>query len=241
MINSKWGMNTLKDHNVVDEFKAILGSEFHEGIIIWHVGTDFFLSKCNIAYADRPLVKAIKALSNYMMFLLVERPYMLPGIAHNKLYERTCDLLQGVRHQPTSVGAMLKSLFRWHDDPDAGSTSRASDSNKHAEKLYNVYVGLPMFTYKTARLTYSATVAEQLLIYGVKHDTTKSLELLLEVWVDMLVYAGNKCSRESHAKKLSSGGELTTIVWLLLEHFNQALLEHRASQEASSEVEYKQL
>uniref|UniRef100_A0ACD5WLA1 Uncharacterized protein n=1 Tax=Avena sativa TaxID=4498 RepID=A0ACD5WLA1_AVESA len=231
MIELKWGMKTLKIHQVVKEFEGTLGSEFQEGIIIWHIGTDFFLSECNTDYADDAIVKAIKALSNYMMFLLVERPYMLPGIAHNKLYERTCELLlQGGRHQPTGVASILKSLFSWHDEPD--TSARATHTKKHANGLYNHYVNLNGFTLKTVRLTYSATVAEQLLIYKARRNsTTESLKLLLQVWVDMLVYAGNKCSRESHAKKLGSGMELTSIVWLLLEHFNQAALEHRALQE----------
>lgn len=44
------------------------------------------------------------------------------------------------------------------------------------------------------------------------------LELIFDVWVDKLIYAGTKCSRESHAKQLSRGGELTTIVWMIVEH-----------------------
>jgi len=43
------------------------------------------------------------------------------------------------------------------------------------------------------------------------------LQLLLDVWMDFLVYGANRCSRESHAKKLSNGGELTTILWIMTE------------------------
>jgi hypothetical protein len=48
------------------------------------------------------------------------------------------------------------------------------------------------------------------------------VSLLLRLWTDFLEYAANRCSRESHARKLSSGGELTTIVWLILEHLRQS-------------------
>ena len=44
------------------------------------------------------------------------------------------------------------------------------------------------------------------------------VRLLLDLWIDFLAYAANRCIRESHAKKLSTGGELMTIVWLILEH-----------------------
>jgi hypothetical protein len=231
MINHGWGMTTLVRYNLDDKFHETLGNEFQEGIIIWHIGTEFYLSVCDVAGAPVLLVKSIKALSNYMMFLLVERPYMLPGIAQSKLYQRTCKALEDVvRHyHPRGICAVLKSLFRWSDDP-AGYTSMATHSRTHAEELYIKYIAYEVFTYETVRLTYSATVAEELLQYEKDHDTTKSLQLLLEVWIDMLVYAGNKCSRESHAKKLSSGGELTTIVWLMLEHAHQFALEHDGNQ-----------
>lgn len=57
--------------------------------------------------------------------------------------------------------------------------------------------------------------------------TTDSLQLVLEVWTDILVYAGNKCSRESHAKMLNNGGEFTTVLWLMSEYIFQASLEDR--------------
>ncbi|CAM0885529.1 unnamed protein product [Alopecurus aequalis] len=241
-VKHEWGMTTLEHREQVNEFKEILGNEFQEGIIIWHIGTDFFLSKCNRANASLGLMNAIKALSNYMMFLLVERPYMLPGIAQIRLYQRTCKALdQGVSHcHPTSgICSVLKRFFRWRDDPP-GLTSMSTHSRTHAEDLYNKYAAIQEFSYETVRLTYSATVAKELLKYEKKHGTTESLQLLLEVWADMLVYAGNKCSRESHAKKLSSGGELTTIVWLLVEHMHQLALVYDSEQASSKEVSSKE-
>lgn len=44
------------------------------------------------------------------------------------------------------------------------------------------------------------------------------VQVILDVWVKMLFYASYQCSKESHAKQLSQGGELTTIVWLMAEH-----------------------
>ncbi|CAM0885521.1 unnamed protein product [Alopecurus aequalis] len=243
-VKHEWGMTTLLHRDEVCDFKKhvctfkeVLGNEFQEGIIIWHIGTDFFLSKCNSAIAPVGLVNAVKALSNYMMFLLVERPYMLPGVTQNRLYQRTCKALdQSVSHcHPTSgICAVLKSFFRWRDDP-AGLTSMASDSRTQAGELYKKYDAIKKFSYETVRLTYSATVANKLLEYEKEQGTTESLQLLLEVWTDMLVYAGNKGSRESHAKKLSSGGELTTIVWLLVEHLHQGALFHDGEQASAKE------
>ena len=53
--------------------------EFDESILAWHLATDEFLTKYSESADAKPLVEATKAVSNYMMFLLVERPYMLPS------------------------------------------------------------------------------------------------------------------------------------------------------------------
>jgi len=47
------------------------------------------------------------------------------------------------------------------------------------------------------------------------------MELVFDVWIDKLLYAGTRCRRESHAKQLSHGAELsqlTSIVWIITEH-----------------------
>ncbi|KAL6868217.1 hypothetical protein ACP4OV_015062 [Aristida adscensionis] len=44
------------------------------------------------------------------------------------------------------------------------------------------------------------------------------LNVILKSWVRMLIYASTRCSRDTHAKQLSRGCELTTIVWILSDH-----------------------
>ena len=53
-----------------------------------------------------------------------------------------------------------------------------------------------------------------------KKGRTAMLQLLLDVWKDFLVYGANRCSRESRAKKLSNGGELTTILWIMTDYLH---------------------
>ena len=119
--------------------------------------------------------------------------------------------------QSIKLGEMLQSLFRLHDDP---FTSRASER----EKLASIVYGLKRsFKFDAPRLSYVTALAR--LLVEIEEAGTGSVKLVLDVWTDLLVYAGNKCSRESHAKKLSSGGELTTILWLMAEHLFQASFE----------------
>jgi len=44
------------------------------------------------------------------------------------------------------------------------------------------------------------------------------LKLLLKSWVRMRIYISIRCGRDSHAKQLGRGCELTTVVWILSEH-----------------------
>ncbi|CAO2199013.1 unnamed protein product [Urochloa humidicola] len=48
------------------------------------------------------------------------------------------------------------------------------------------------------------------------------VKMLLDVLTDILVYMANQCSRESHAKQLSRGGEFTIHVWLMAEYYHEA-------------------
>lgn len=48
-----------------------------------------------------------------------------------------------------------------------------------------------------------------------------TLELLAQVWVETLCYAGQRCSPLCHAKQLSDGGELITVAAILVEYFKR--------------------
>ncbi|CAM0908075.1 unnamed protein product [Alopecurus aequalis] len=232
LLRKKWGEDPLDRRGLYGEgiLKHSLGVEFQEGIIIWHIGTDVFLAKSQRAKAEdaAPYVAAIKVLSDYMMFLLVDRPYMLPGQPQKRLYQRICEKLVTMRSANNSKyinhlihTGVFKNLFRLHDAPGS-SSSRAAEIEKLAKNLYDEYE-YQEFSHTAPRLTHVARLAKELLEME-KDGTIDLLELVLDVWMDILVYASNKCSRNSHAQKLNSGGEMTTILWLMAEHLYQASL-----------------
>ncbi|XP_048551878.1 uncharacterized protein LOC125531556 [Triticum urartu] len=47
-------------------------------------------------------------------------------------------------------------------------------------------------------------------------DAVRFLEMVFEVWVEMLCYTAYNCDEKSHAKNLTNGGELMTIVALMM-------------------------
>jgi hypothetical protein len=229
MLRKKWGEDPLDRLGLYKGIlKESLGVEFQEGIIIWHIGTDVFLAKSQRAKAEDMAkhVQAIRVLSNYMMFLLVDRPYMLPGQLQKRLYQRTCEKLVSMRlanpsYRSRQRNSRIKNMFRVRDVPGS-SCSRATEIEELADNLYNEYHNREL-SHTAPRLTHVARLARQLL-EKERDGTTDSLKLVLEVWMDILIYAGNKCSRNSHAQKLNKGGEMTTILWLMAEYLYQASL-----------------
>jgi hypothetical protein len=234
MLRNRWGEEPLVRNGLFRGIlKHSLGVEFQECIIIWHIGTDVFLAMIEWDDEASDDVKAIRMISNYMMFLLVEQPDMLPGLSQNKLYQRTCEnLATAWQKNDMSVCAKLKNLFRLHDDPT--STSRVADREKLARTIYDTYKNRG-FSKDSPRLPYVAKLAEELLRVE-ENEWADSLKLVLDVWTDLLFYASHKCSRKAPADKLSSGGELTTILWLMAEHFYQ-LQQDRLSEEENLKLQ----
>jgi hypothetical protein len=135
----------------------------------------------------------VQVLSNYMMFLLVKRPDMLPGLAQNKLYQWT----------KTSLATNVANS---DDVNPASALYKMEITGHHVQKF---------------RLLLAIELAKTLV------HTKNALELVYEVWADFLIYTANRCSRESHAKKLNSGGEFTTLVWLMTDHLHQVHFNDR--------------
>ncbi|TVU49104.1 hypothetical protein EJB05_00396, partial [Eragrostis curvula] len=191
-----------------------IGAELQEAIIMWHIGTDIFLAwRDQLRKTEVADVEAIKALSNYMMFLLVKLPGMLPGLAQNKLYERTETSLATEWSKAAESSQQARSSSRMNN-----SDSRLQQREKLANSLHDHTPPLDVDHPENSRLIYGIRLAKDLLKITPTDD---ALTLVFEVWTDILIYTANRCSREAHAKKLNSGGELTTIIWLLTEHLHQ--------------------
>ena len=166
-------------------------------------------------------------MSEYLMFFVAVRRQMLPGLVLHSLFEKTLQ----------SLGEI------WDDDDDdddgnkktTGSSSSSSAPPAKAaqfrqDKLADMLLRKATkeeewFKENHGRVLVrdAAVLAGALLNTGTRlqkrgQPRTKLLEFIFNVWVDKLLYAAVRCSAESHAKQLSRGGDLTTILWLILQH-----------------------
>ena len=85
-------------------------------------------------------------------------------------------------------------------------------------KLFPLFQGL---VYDAIRL-YESLRTQQLDYFGNRmtpqDKATWSLKMVFEVWVEILMYVAEHCSRDSHARQLGLGGEFITIMWLMVHH-----------------------
>ncbi|XP_062188958.1 uncharacterized protein LOC133892289 [Phragmites australis] len=62
----------------------------------------------------------------------------------------------------------------------------------------------------------------------LQSNMPRLLKFILKVWVRMLIFGSVRCSRDSHARQLSRGGDLTTIVWMLAVHAGHCRTDRNA-------------
>lgn len=213
--------------------------EFDECILLWHIATDLcfyehhpadekakkccgccscsfnlfkclgsYLCFCSCANYKGPpdddqgidLARMSRMVSDYMVYLLVMLPFMMPAGIGQIRFGDTC--------------AEAKSFFRRGDKlPDKKACQKVLDEvdtgiadprNVKGDRSKSVLFQACKLAKHIRRLE------------PVRH---KRWNLIASVWVEMLCYAAGKCKGNVHAKQLSQGGELLTVVWLLMAHF----------------------
>uniref|UniRef100_A0A0D9ZGR7 DUF4220 domain-containing protein n=1 Tax=Oryza glumipatula TaxID=40148 RepID=A0A0D9ZGR7_9ORYZ len=224
LIKAEKGQHAVAELNLKDGrdrkyLQRYIRDEIQEGILIWHIATDVYLRTCEGSKKQETIVRAIKLLSNYLMFLMVEQPTMVPGIDLRKYYTQTYkklstnhagdangdpDRLAQILAQKKSVNPVLKQ----NDEKQALRGNALRLATKLALKLAELKVSATKKKYKVDMVTF-----------------------LFYMWVELLLYVSHRCSRESHAKKLREGGELTTIVWLMAEQAGKFYIDKKLSKE----------
>ncbi|KAF8726040.1 hypothetical protein HU200_020625 [Digitaria exilis] len=232
-LNTKRGEQALDNHFGTNNSASLywsLGDELQVGILIWHIATEVYLS--NSPPAEDTWVQekesAIRIVSEYMMYLLVARPEMLPGLVTRKLFELTCDDLarfwSDYGQQPSSSSSsglcnsgavVLRKLIRLYHDyfPTTRRRLNSKRIGKEAD-LAKIIHNRRSTDDDDAPGTFISKGTQLATELMAKDFGSTSVNLIFEVWVEMLFYASYRCSRESHAKRLGHGGELATIVWL---------------------------
>ncbi|KAK1578577.1 hypothetical protein Q3G72_031390 [Acer saccharum] len=223
------GDNALKiQQHLGDRFHwSITEVDFDQSLLIWHIATDVcYLLDLDHVYGDENKLhlkcKISKYLSDYMLYLLVFCPSMLPkGPIGERRYKETCteameffEKRRNVRSSSKKCDAFKELL---HGDTLKDLLSRSEREAKG-----------PRSRRRNQSVLYQGCkLAKQFLELGTQSNSNsdengsaskENWEIISEVWVELLAYAAHHCGWKAHCEQLRNGGELLTHVCLLMVH-----------------------
>ncbi|KAJ1267141.1 hypothetical protein BS78_07G033700 [Paspalum vaginatum] len=222
-ITTLWGRKTLDKHIWLfrgsDAFPKF-GKEFEEDVIAWHIATCVFLARDNVRKVAQwssssklvAEVAAMEAMSEYLMFLVAQRRHMLPGLVLHGLQQETRRALEHV----------------WNGGDGRETTATTTKALAGKERLATFVRNIRVAEEDWAEgnngwslVSDAAGIASALIKSsgnGMRKQLPQMVDFIFKVWVDKLLYAAVRCSRERHAQQLSRGGELTTLLWIIVHH-----------------------
>jgi hypothetical protein len=239
-IRTRWGHKAFSraPDEVKNKFKETnvdpFGEEFEQDVLLWHIATCMVLVLPDIRHGQkgrrRILAWAIEVMSEYMMFLVAVRRQMLPGLVlHSQLQVTRKKLVEiwdgGKRteilplneksnmNNKEKLAMILRRLRTEEPVASEGQLIYQIDGNEgtrllaRAVDLYFSLSGDKRPAVESRAVPWSPPLLPDAM-----------LEIIFNVWVDKLVYAAVRCSREAHAEQLSAGGDLTTVLWMLIQH-----------------------
>ncbi|KAK2652986.1 hypothetical protein Ddye_012842 [Dipteronia dyeriana] len=187
---SKSGEDVLKRYGYDDE-------EYDARIIIWHIVTDECY-KFDLKNVDEDATKLdqncriSKCLSDYMLYLLLFRPSMLPkGIGE-------------IRYEHTYL-----HMERYYEAKPYKHKLRANKG-----MTSNI---IPHSVFEQANNLASELKYED--DDEIADGSKEKWKMISEVWLEMLAYAAQNCEWKEHAQRLRQGGELLTHVSVLMVNF----------------------
>lgn len=188
-------MGVSKKGNVDIKLNLLsISQRFEVGIIQLHLFTDIYTTSVQLL---EPVIWEEKTrrecvmLSNYMMYLLLAHPSMLPVSSDYAVMEHL------------NYMAKLVDMYKY--------AGRKLDPHARMDLL------LKALEQMTSNTNSDLIVVARELI-SITSVSWTLLKLVKETWILLLIYAASKSRGELHARRLDNGSELLTFIWLLLVH-----------------------
>ncbi|OMO89047.1 hypothetical protein CCACVL1_08046 [Corchorus capsularis] len=199
------GEQVLGEKNCLDKLGWSIEVEFDQSILMWHIATSLcycYDQKRNPNYVLDLRCKVSKSISEYLLYILVKRPSMMPdGIEQIRFQDTVCEAIRFIQDRKFISNASQACEMLFQGDNRIKPSSVKGDRSKSA-------------LFDACRLAKALCSVEE----ERQWNTEEKWELVSHVWVEMLSYAVSQCRWNHHAQQLRQGGELLTHVWLLMAH-----------------------
>ncbi|KAH7860142.1 hypothetical protein Vadar_009900 [Vaccinium darrowii] len=234
------GCRELRTHNRTD-LEWSVKMEFELSVLVWHLATEICYRvdhRRGEQYFSDTLPNLLdrgKGISQYMLYLLVEHPNMLPigigQIRFRDLYSDLGDFIE--KYLPTPLNdvteeSALDMLMEMVKDENmlVGEGNRSNFVIFHGCKLASQLQKEQVQEEKLLEQllereeeTMEQEEKIQELENKVLEQQKKKWNMMFYVWIEILGHAASQCKGRHHAQQLRRGGEYITHLWLLMAHF----------------------
>ncbi|GLT52449.1 hypothetical protein SLA2020_257900 [Shorea laevis] len=187
-------LDSQSNENIIWSVKDL---DYVESLLIWHIATEL----CFLQVEDLPSTsvfenpdsdyrKISKLLSDYMFYLLHKETVIRAETGLRVVFEHTYEHMQRFYLVQGKKDVSKRMISTSPRGEPAGVSTRSVLCK--AYKVFNDLKG---------------------------SDQGIPWKLMSKVWVELMCYAAINCRPNVHAQQPSMGGQLITIVWLLMNHF----------------------
>ncbi|KAH7836825.1 hypothetical protein Vadar_006140 [Vaccinium darrowii] len=227
----------LRFESCTDLLRWVNEVDFDESLIMWHIATELCYNTGECSDATNPKSACekkfrdmSKLLSDYMLYLLISQATMLSTVAG----------IGQIRFRDTSAEAKKFFIGR-----KIGKSKEKGNCCLNIFSFCKCFKkccckrekGPDELQIRACKSILAVNTAVEPV--AVKGDRSKSIlfdacmlakelkkiestermwEIVSKVWVELLSYAASHCRANTHAAQLSKGGQLLTLVWLLMAH-----------------------
>ncbi|XVE48768.1 hypothetical protein DITRI_Ditri01bG0029000 [Diplodiscus trichospermus] len=192
-------------------------ADFIQRIFFWHFATELLYYDDVDGFRRGDLgqfYQIAKTLSDYMMYLALVRPFMLPKgfseLINKDNYKKINNFLPDTREKVTR-----KDFIPVRKTFIAAVLGYNHLGTKSTNSFEMIGAG-SLFAQKLQRL-----VTEE------RWDHEEKWEMISKAWMELMIHAASHCSWKEHAQQLRHGGELLTHVALLMAHLGLTTQIHK--------------
>ena len=200
----EWVLET-EGYSSCDLFLYVANVEYDESLLVWHIATEiwFTIDKGENIDGEQEYTRIAKLISDYMIYLLVMKPGMMSAVSRIGLirFRDTCAVAKSFLDKSSSIMEGLPEV----------------ESHRIVcEELLNFETGRLAYITEEDRGMYILLKAARLAKLLEKIESSERWNLMSKIWVELLSSGAIHIKPNAHAQQLSKGGELVTIVWLLM-------------------------